>query len=53
MTMDQLYEEMKEVLRFFGLAFNQKDQVTVTFEANKVHFKYKNMTVSIDGKPEE
>jgi hypothetical protein len=29
MTMEDLYQEMKEVLKFFGLSFHQKELVTV------------------------
>lgn len=29
MTMEDLYQELKDVLKYFGLSFHQKDEVTV------------------------
>lgn len=49
MKMDALYEDMKEALKFFGLAFHQMDLVTVTLEGDKIVFTHGDRQISING----
>lgn len=54
MTMEDLYQEMKEVLKFFGLSFHQKELVTVKLvELNGIlymSFSYNNRHTFIEVK---
>jgi hypothetical protein len=47
MTMGELYEDMKEALKFFGLSFHQKDLVTVTIKDGQITFTYGSRHISI------
>lgn len=49
LTMDDLYEEMKEVLRYLGLSFHEKHKVNVVFREGEVIFTYKERHVAIKG----
>lgn len=46
MNADELYEKMKDALRFFGLSFHQKDLVTVKFGNGCVQFVYGDACIS-------
>lgn len=54
MTMEELYQEMKDVLKFFGLSFHEKDQVTIKLvELNGIlymSFSYNNRHTFIEVK---
>lgn len=47
MTMEELYQQMKSALDFFGLRFHAMDKVEVIIQGDFVIFKYGNMQVSI------
>lgn len=40
MNAEELYEELKEALRYFGLSFHQKDQVKVSARTDKIIFEH-------------
>lgn len=52
MNMEDLYQEMKDVLSFFGLSFHQKELITVKLvELNGIHymsFSYNNRHTFIE-----
>lgn len=47
MNAEQLYQEMKDALDYFGLSFHSKDHVVVTIEGNKLIFSYNNRSVAV------
>lgn len=38
MTLEDLYTEMKDALRYFGITFGQKDEVKVRVEGDYIIF---------------
>ncbi len=48
MNMQELYDEMKEVLKFFDLRFSQMNQVEFSIDGSNLVFKHKRMSVHID-----
>lgn len=53
MSMDELYLEMKEALRYFNLRFSEMGQVEITIAGNCIFFKYNGRAISIPfGEPE-
>jgi hypothetical protein len=47
-TMEDLYESMKDALRFFKLGFHEKSEVTVTIVGDKVWFSYQDRVISLN-----
>lgn len=47
MNLDELREELKDVLSYFGLAYGDGDQVEVTVSEGKLSFKYGDREVLI------
>lgn len=48
MTADDLYEELKEALKYLGLRFHERDQVKVTIVDNELVFTYRGKSISFD-----
>lgn len=54
MDAEQLYDEMKAALNLFGLRFNEKDQMGVSFSSEGVTFTYRWRGYFVPGtEPEE
>lgn len=47
MSMDDLYEEMKSALSYFGLRFSAKDQVKVYICDDRLIFEFEGREISI------
>jgi len=47
MTMEYLYEQMKDALQYFGLAFSHMDRVTVSIEENHITFIHDNRKITL------
>lgn len=47
MTMLEMYEQMKDALRFFGIQFGQMNEVKVEFNSGSVTFTWYNKTITI------
>lgn len=47
MNAEQLYQEMKDALDYFGLSFHEKDKMVVTIEGNQIVFSYNNRSISV------
>ena len=47
MNAEELYQEMKDALAYFGLSFHSKDHVTVSIDGNKLVFAYNNRYVVV------
>lgn len=47
MTGEELYEEIKAALRYFGLGFSQMDQIKVTFSNGAVQFHYGGRAIEV------
>ena len=43
-----LYQEIKDALDYFGLSFHQKDEVEVAFQDGMLLFKYRNRAIALD-----
>jgi hypothetical protein len=49
MTMEELYSEMKAILKFFDLSFGEMDQVTVYLNINdEIVFEHQGRKVSVE-----
>ena len=50
MDADQLYEEMKAALRYFGLEFFEKDKMTIRTTVDEIIFSYgeRHITVKVN-----
>lgn len=46
MSMEDLYQEMKEVLKYFGLSFGHKDEVKVYIQGQSIIFYHSGRTIS-------
>lgn len=47
MTADDLYEEMKSALRFFGLSFHDKHLVEIRIQDSQLTFIHGNRTIVV------
>lgn len=47
MNMEELYEEMKAALKYFGLAFNEMDKVNMSLKDNAVIFTHGKASISV------
>lgn len=45
---EDLYQEIKDVLTYFGLSFHQKDEVEVTLQDGMLLFKHGKRAVAMD-----
>jgi hypothetical protein len=48
MKLNEFYEEIKDILDYFHLRFNDMDKVNIHFEDGKVIYEYSNITVIRD-----
>lgn len=48
MTMGDIYEEMKQVLKFFGLGFNEMHKVAFVIKDGCLIFSYGGRAISVD-----
>jgi len=47
MSMEDLYQEMKDALKYFGLHFSQKDEVKIWVADGRLYFCYDTKEISI------
>lgn len=47
MKADELYQEIKDALRYFGLGFHQMNEITVHFNEKSISFTYQDRTLIV------
>jgi len=45
---EDLYQEMKNALNFFGLSFHQKEEMNVSVEGTCVVFRHEHVSIRIE-----